>query len=282
MQSTSPNLTDYEFRAVRYAGSKLVHNASNLLQGDLPRLGSGWLLFLLLVGLLFGVRTSGARRLRYFTLMGLGLFLVVQALGQTQLSVISPEINSENLLVLMTPLVVIFGVAGFGALLERMSTPSLEVRLAAVLVLAALCCQPLVTNLVVAKPSPIAYPPYYPPEIRKIADWMRPDELMMSDIPWAVAWYGDRQCASLTINAQYEFNEFDIYYKHVSGLYLTLGTLDKKLLTECLQGGAASWENFVLKSVVVSQIPPKFPLRIAPYGLMTGMFLTDQVRWQTE
>jgi hypothetical protein len=282
MQSTNPNLTDYEFGAVRYAGSKLVHNASNLLQGDLLHLGSGWLIALFFVGFLLGVRTSGARRLRYFTLMGLGLFLVVQALGQTQLSAISPEINSENLLVLMTPLVVIFGVAGFTALLERMDAPSLDVRLAAVMIFAVLCCQPLASNIVVARPSPIAYPPYYPPEIRKISGWLQPDELMMSDIPWAVAWYGDRQCAWTTVNAKFEFNEFDIYYKHVSGLYLTLMTLDKKLFTECLQGGVASWENFVLKSVSANQIPPQFPLRVAPYGLITGLFLTDRVRWETE
>ena len=42
-----------------------------------------------------------------------GVFVVVQALGQTQLSDESPEVNSENLLVLLAPLVFIYGVSLF-------------------------------------------------------------------------------------------------------------------------------------------------------------------------
>ena len=46
----------------------------------------------------------------------------------------------------------------------------------------------------------MVYPPYFPPEIQQIAGWMKPDELMMSDVPWAVAWYGDRQCVWLSLD----------------------------------------------------------------------------------
>ena len=60
-----------------------------------------------------------ARRLRYFTLMCLGVFIIFQALGRTRtFRYISPEMNSENLLVLLTPLVMIFGVAFFLTLSE--------------------------------------------------------------------------------------------------------------------------------------------------------------------
>ena len=51
--------------------------------------------------------------MRYFLLMCLGMFIVVQALGQTQLSDESPDVNSENLLVLLAPLVFIYGVSFF-------------------------------------------------------------------------------------------------------------------------------------------------------------------------
>ena len=70
--------------------------------------------------------------------------------------------------------------------------------------------------------------------------------------------------------------------KYVAELYLTLNTLDGKLFTECLQGGVDSWGNFVLKTVAANQIPPQFPLKVAPYGLMSGLFLTDRQRWNTE
>jgi hypothetical protein len=261
---------------------KFLVNARYILQGDLLRIGGSWVAVLFFAGLLLGLRNVAARRLRYFTMMCLGVFVVVQSLGRTQLSAISPEINSENLLVLLTPLVVIFGVAFFLTLLNQMNTPSLQVRLAVVVLLVLVACQAFITNLLPPKISPVAWPPYYPPEIQKVSTWMQPDEMMMSDIPWAVAWYGDRQCTWTTINSKYEFFQFNDYVKPVRALYLTLNTLDGKLFTECLQGGVDSWGNFVFKTVAANQIPPQFPLKTAPFGVLSGLFLTDRQRWQTE
>ena len=90
---------------------------------------------------------------------------------------------------------------------------------------------------------------------------MHKDELMMSDIPWAVAWYGQRQCTWTTLNAKYEFFALnDSLAKPVRALYLTLVTLDGKLFSECLQGGVESWGNFVLKSVAAREIPSGFQI----------------------
>jgi len=63
------------------------------------------------------------RRMRYFLLMCLGMFMVVQALGRTQLSDESPEVNSENLLVLLIPLVFCYGVSFFFTFMEQMKLP---------------------------------------------------------------------------------------------------------------------------------------------------------------
>jgi 4-amino-4-deoxy-L-arabinose transferase-like glycosyltransferase len=280
MQSINPDMTSAYW--VRPYTRKLFENLRIILQGDLLRVAGGWVMILFLAGLLLGLRQTSARRLRYFTMMCLGVLTVTQALGQTSLSFASPEINSENLLVLLAPLVVIFGVVFFLTMLEQMAMLSPEIRFGAVAMMVFVCCQPLITALLPPKISPVSYPPYYPPEIQKVSGWMRPDEMMMSDIPWAVAWYGHHQCVWNTINSQYEYFLFNDNVKQVRALYLTLNTLDKKLFTECLQGGVDSWGNFVLKSVAVNQIPPQFPLKVAPYGLMTGLFLTDRQRWDTE
>lgn len=280
MQSLNPDMTSAYW--IQPYLRKFVENARPLIQGDLLRVGGGWVAILFFAGLLLGLRNLAARRLRYFTVMCLGVFVIAQALGKTQLSVLSPELNSENLLVLLTPLVVIFGVAFFLTLLDQMKTPSPQVRYAVIVLLAVITCQPLAAALLPPKASPVAYPPYYPPEIQKLAGWMRPDELMMSDIPWAVAWYGQRTCIWNSINSQYEYFQVNDFVKPVRALYLTLYTLDAKLFTECLQGGVDSWGNFVLKTVAANQIPPQFPLKAAPYGLISGLFLTDRVRWSTE
>ncbi len=280
MQSLNPDMTS-SYWMVPYT-RKLLENLRNIFPGELLRTAGGWMMVLFLAGLLLGLRNVAARRLRYFTMMCLGVFVIVQALGRTQMSSLSPEMNAENLLALLSPLAIIFGVAFFLTLLNQMNMTSPQVRLGVMALLVAIACQPFVATLLPPKVSPVAYPPYYPPEIQKVSGWMRADELMMSDVPWALAWYGDRQCTWTTINSQYEFFQLNDYLKPVRALYLTLNTLDAKLFTECLQGGVDSWGNFVLKTVAANEIPPKFPLRTAPYGLLSGLFLTDRQRWVTE
>ena len=280
MQSFNPDLTS-AYWVTPYT-RKLMENLRTICPGELLRLGGGWMGVLFLAGLLLGLRNQAARRLRYFAMLCLGVLILVEALGRTQLSSLS-ELNSENLLVLLTPLVVVFGVAFFLTLLNQMNVPTPQVRYGVIALLALLACQPLIATLLPPKISPVSYPPYYPPEIQKISGWMKPNELLMSDIPWAVAWYGDHQCTWTTINSQYEFFALnDNLVKPVRGLYLTLGTLDAKLFSECLQGGVDSWGNFVLKTVAANQIPPQFPLRVAPYGLLSGLFLTDRQRWESQ
>jgi len=157
-------------------------------------------------------------------------------------------------------------------------------RSLAIGLLALLASLPLIAALLSPKNSTVAYPPYYPPEIQRISGWMRPDELMMSDIPWAVAWYGQRQCAWTTLNARSEFFALnDNLAKPVRALYLTLVTLDSRLVSECLQGSVESWGNFVLQVVTASDVPPGFPLHKAPTGFLPDrLFLTDQQRWETK
>src|ERR1017187_4167408 len=126
MQSLNPDMTS-AYWGLPYT-VKLQTNLRYILQDDMLSLGGGWMGILFLAGLLLGLRNVVARRLRYFTMMCLGVFLVVSALGRTQLSYISPELNTENPLVLLPPLVVIFGVAFFLTLLNQMNAPSVQVR----------------------------------------------------------------------------------------------------------------------------------------------------------
>ena len=279
MQSLNPNFNSV-YGMMPYV-RKFAENTRYILQNGLLQANGVWVGALFFAGLLLGLRNLAARRLRYFTMMCLGVFIIAEALGRTQLSIITPEMNSENLLALLTPLVAIFGVAFFLTLLNQMNVPMPQVRYGVIALLAVIACQPLIGALV-SKASPVAYPPYYPPEIQKIAGWMRPDELTMSDVPWAVAWYGDRQCTWTTINSQYEFFALNDYLKPVHALYLTLGTMDARLVTECLQGGVDSWGNFVLKTVAANQIPSQFPLKASGRLSGFGLFLTDRQRWASE
>lgn len=261
---------------------KFMMNIQPIFENDLLKLGGSWVGVLFLAGLLLGFNRPLVRRARYFLLMCLAMFIVVQALGQTWLSDQSPEINSENLLVLAAPLVIIFGTAFFFILLDQMKLPAPELRYVITGAFIVVCCLPLFFALWY-KTSPVSYPPYYPPDIEKEAAWMKPNELVMSDVPWAVAWYGQRQCVSLTDDAQNEFFALNDYIKPVSALYLTMQTMNGRLISDCVRNGPTSWGHFILNAVTQNKIPPDFPLRRAPSGsaaISSGLFLTDAERWK--
>lgn len=261
---------------------KFFGNLRGILTGDLLKTAGGWVFALFFVGLFLRFRGTSIRRLRYFLLMCLAVFVVVQALGRTQLSELSPEINSENLLVLLVPLMFIFGVSVFFTLLEGLTLPLAFMRPLIIAGFAALACLPLVFTLLLPSKSPVVYPPYFPPKIQQCAGWMQPEELMMSDVPWAVAWYGQRQCLWLTLDAQDDFFAVNAL-KPVRALYLTPLTMDGKFVSEWMRASKRSWGQFVLQTLIDKQVPDLFPLAKAPEGFLPDqLFLTDRQRWETQ
>jgi hypothetical protein len=262
--------------------SKLTGNAHDILTNQLPRLGGSWASVLFLAGLLLGFRGMAVRRMRYFLLLCLGMFIIIQALGRTQLSEASPEVNSENLLVLLVPLVFCYGVSFFFTFLDQMKLAIPQLSYVIIAGFAGLSCLPMIFTLVSTKTTPVVYPPYYPPDIQQTAGWMKEDELMMSDVPWAVAWYGHRQCVWLTLNARDEFFAVNDNIKVVSALYLTPETTDGKFVSDWVRSGERGWGSFMTQAVLQNQIPQGFPLRNAPTGFLPErLFLTDRQRWPT-
>jgi hypothetical protein len=259
---------------------KLFGNLRGILTGDLLKTGATWAGVLFFAGLFLGFRSPGAQRVRHFLLMCLGVFIVAQSLGRTQLSEVSPDINSENLLVLAVPLMFIFGASFFFTLLDQMVLPLIQVRYAIIAGFVALCALPLMFALLPPKTVPVVYPPYYPPELQQTASWMKPGELLMSDVPWAVAWYGQRQCVWLTLDWQDDFNAIDKNMKPVQALYLTQQTTDGKFISELTEASQASWGGFLLQALNEKRVPDRFPLTKAPAGFFPErLFLTDTVRW---
>ena len=268
-----------------------VHqHARSSARSSFPASAAAGLPRFFLVGLLVGFRNPAIRRMRYFLLMSLAMLVVVQALGRTQLSEDSPEINSENLLVLLLPLVLIYGVSLFFLLLEQISFPVKPLRYLAIGLFGMVACLPMIFALLPPRAMPVVYPPYHPLVIQQTAQWMKDDELMMSDIPWAVAWYGHRQCVWLTLNATFDPNNpnsqenfFTIndYQKPVNALYLTPKTLDNRFVTGWIRAGDYSWGDFVINTILKNEVPSNFPLRQMPSGyLPEQLLLSDWKRWR--
>ena len=269
---------------------KLMTNARQILQSELPKLGGSWVSAFFLVGLLVGFRNLAVRRLRYFVLGCLVMLVIAQSLGRTQLSEDSPEINSENLLVLVAPLVLIYGVSLFYLLLDQIALPFPQLRYVVIGCFSALVCLPLIFAFLPPKPKSVAYPPYYPPAIQTIANWLKEKELTMSDVPWAMAWYGQRQSVWLTLkcgpdakdpNTHEDFFTINDYQKPINLLYLTPQTMDSRFLSQWIRAGEQSWGSFILETLVKKKVPDYFPLNQTQTGwLPEQIMLTDWERWR--
>jgi hypothetical protein len=235
---------------------KLVVNGRGIVQSELPKLGGTWVSAFFLVGLLVRFRSPTLNRLRLFLLASILVLVVTQAVGRTKLSDDSPEINSENLLVLVEPLVVMYGVSLFFILLEQVELPFLQLRAGAIGLFGLVMGLPLVLAILPPKTIPVVYPPYYPPSIQNNVGWTREDELLMSDIPWAVAWYGQSQCIWLTLSARPDFFNVNDLLKPVTAVYLTVRTIDR--WTQ-----AGDWGNLFLHTIrVLPGDNAKYPLPI--------------------
>ena len=82
-------------------------------------------------------------------------------------------------------------------------------RIGFLVLLFLLCGWPMIyTDRALRRESlPIRWPPYVPPYIAVLNDWMKPDEITASDMPWAIAWYADRRALWLpeTVHTMTEY-----------------------------------------------------------------------------
>jgi hypothetical protein len=268
---------------------KLRDNLSPVLQGDFMNMTGGWITGFFLVSVLVGFRNLGLRRLRYLTVGCVVMLTIAQAMAKTHLSEETREFNSENLLVIVSPLVTVFGVALFYSLLDGINFPAFQMRYVAVTLFVLLMRLPLQFSLATGS-NPIAYPPYLPSMIETSAHVLKENELMMTDIPWGVAWYGNREAVWLTLNAtaspdnptdwQESFFAINDQLKPIHALYLTPRSLDARFQTDWVHANQVSWGRFIMGTLGGGQVPGNFPLtKIPPGYLPEQLLLSDLARW---
>jgi hypothetical protein len=288
-RSLQPNFMQVPLATVWW---KFFANLRVIALNDLPRLGGSWVLGFFLAGLLVTFRNPVLRRLRWFTLMGIVTLIGAQALVRTALSADSPEVNSENLIVLLLPLIVIYGVSFFLTLLdqiplpEEMIVPLVWIRRTVIGAFLLVCSLPLLASFLPGRTSyltyhsAVAFPPYYPPDIQKVSNWMNRNELVMSDVPWAVAWYGNRQCIWLTLDSRGQFYTLTDYVKPVNALYLSPAFLDSRYFSQWVadRHGEGTWGDLIIHATTSQTLPEGFPL-VKAYRLNAQIFLSDWERW---
>lgn len=283
----------------RFLWQKLLSGLREILERQLPRLGGSWVTAFFLVGLLVPFRSPTLRRLRLFVVGTLGVLTIVQALGATALTGDSPEVNSENLLVVLAPVVFMFGVSLFFILVDQFGIAVPGFRQIAIGAFLFAACAPLLFSLFIPVPSALVLPQYHPKRIQERAERVQEGEWIMADVPWAVAWYGRRPSVWLSLNFQEDTspkfrNDFQAIYqagRPIHGLYLSRRTtrqLEQAVLSLWFRQGmnadtweqyTRDWESFLLHGVYLfRQVPTGFPLTQSPFDPVPELFLTDSER----
>jgi hypothetical protein len=268
---------------------KLAVNASGILQNELPKLGGNWISAFFLVGLLVPFVSKALGRMRVFLVLSLVVMTVAQAMGKTHLSDASSAINSENLLVLLAPLVFIYGVGMYSLLLDQVNLPFPQLRHVVTGVVVVLASSPLIFTFLPPREFPLVFPPYSPPWVQRFGRWMEEKELVMSDMPWAMAWYGRRQSVWTTLSVRDNQRRDDFFSindsrKPIRALYLTTLRMDARLHSQIIESKQGTWERFLLDGLVTTNgLPVGFPLKYAApggYYKQGQLFLADWPRWE--
>jgi MFS family permease len=249
--------------------ARTVRNFLRYYNGEARAPGDGLVALLFFATFFYRFARDPAHRLRwglllaFVTLVGLGAVLG------------DPTIR---LLYILWPMMLVYGAAFFYVLLDRLQLRLPILRYAVAGVFLVLTALPLVLTLMLPRAA-IPYPPYYPPYISHICRMLSEDELLCTDLPWATAWYGNRNSVALPRTID-EFYEIHFKTRLISGLYFTTVTRDRPYVRSLANGEFRSWFP-----ILEGRIPGDFPLTQG-FGLPVNsphsdqLFLTDRARWK--
>ncbi len=187
--------------------------------------------------------------------------------------------TANQLHLLFIPVMTCYGFAFLLVLWNRLEIDLPIARIGFLVLLFVLCGWPMIYTITLStKKSPIRWPPYVPPYISALNDWMGPGEITASDMPWAIAWYADRHSVWLpeTVETMSNLNDYRTLGEPINGLYITPISGSDNRLRDITQGEYKDWGPVILRSID----PSKFPL---PWVTLLGlenecMFFSDHAR----
>ena len=209
---------------------------------------------------------------------GIVLMWVFAALGMAAFTP-QKDVSHNQLHIIFLPIFIAYGLAFLIVLWNRMDLRFAPARNAFLAVIFFVSALPMAVNLLTAPPGRVAWPPYVAPFIHEVSTWMEPGELLCSDMPWAIAWYGGRPSLLLpaTIEQFIEFHDYKILGGPVNGLYLTPVSGNRPFLSQIAKGDYAAWATFIMRTADLTRFPLQYftPLPIDN----ECVFYSNRDRW---
>lgn len=276
-----------------------------------------------IVGLFLPFRSQKLNRVRYWVGSTAILLILVSAVVKVNYFTTDSHITPYQLSAWLSPFMVIFAVACFFVVTDQIELQNLPMRRAFPILFILLSSMPLIWKAmppnrygalpmleipgrISAAESPIF--PYDIFNIQRYGNYFRPSiskedlkkhgdnpvppseqgEIIMSDMPWAWAWYGNR--SSFLMTSKFE-NEYVIHLtvKRIQGLFLTQMTMLKSF-DEIFSLPNAGWASFLREVLLKEEVPSDFHLMFTPNPIVAQtkegfpilanqFFLTSFVRW---
>jgi len=195
---------------------------------------------------------------------------------------VGAAVSVNQMHILFYPVMVLYGLAVLLMLWTTVSTNQPLLRTLFLVFLYIVTLVPLAGTLAATAPR-VNWPPYLPPLITRLAEWVRPDEAIASDIPWATAWYGNR----LSLLLPESIGQFEIIHSErilgmpMVGIYLTPFSRDLAAYDDIINGRYREWARFVLGEIRPEEIS-SWMLRSAISLPVDNqcIFYADRPRWR--
>ena len=194
------------------------------------------------------------------------------------------EIAANQLHLLFVPLMTCYGLAYLLVQWNRLGIDIRLARLAFISGLFLICGFPMITslyNMLLGSPrSLVRFPPYLPPSIAMLNSWMKPEEIIASDMPWAVAWYAGRRSVWVpdTVKTFNDLGDYDILGGPLKSLYLTPISGSQNKLGDIVKGEYMDWAALIQRSGASEKYPFKWGTVL---GDVDCVFFSDRDRTQS-
>lgn len=205
----------------------------------------------------------------------------------TGMALFAPQgaVSANQVHMLFVPVFAAYGIAFLLVLWNRLDIRFAPARAAFIGAICAATALPMAVNHLTASPSPFAWPPYIPPFINSVCRWMKPGEILCSDMPWATAWYGGSPSLLLPTNVEQflQLHDYKTLGGPINGLYLTPVSGNRPYLTQIANGELAAWQQYILRRAELDPFYDSFPLKAKAATPPDGecLFYSDTARWET-
>lgn len=188
-------------------------------------------------------------------------------------------VSANQLHVVFIPIFAAYGFAFLLVLWGRWEINQPLLRSLFIALIIFLCAVPMLMRLLSGPQGRVQWPPYVPPFIAILGDWFEEDEMVASDMPYAVAWYADRHSLLLpeTLRDLNKLHDYRETNPVVQGVYLTPVSGNQPLFSRIYDGPFASWARLITRPPVVANFP--FPV-YTPLPIQNQCIIyTDRPRW---